>query len=108
MAEIPMDTLIKAQEVVKLIKFYREDNDHVLRRRFHRLHLYNLYQKHDSLVQLDNQLLFLESRVKPDTNDGMAHSDAFEQAAKLDSLISQVGIALKEFGMIKLYVLQEL
>jgi hypothetical protein len=100
MADNPQDTLVAAREVVRLIGFYQQDNDHVLHRRFQRLHLYNLYSKHNCLVELDKELGSLENAIKPQT-DGTPHPEAFEQAPKLDAgLFVRIDDALKDFGMI--------
>jgi hypothetical protein len=93
-----MDVLNKARDVIELIKIYQVDNDHVLHRRFRKLHLYNLYQKHNRLVELDKKLLHLESRLKPVRKVGTSHPDAKDQAASLDALISDIDAALKDFG----------
>jgi hypothetical protein len=92
-----MADVMYARDVVRLVKFYQKDNDHVLRRRFHRLHLYNLYQKHNRLVELDKKLLFLESTMKPD-EDGKVNADAQQQALSLNPLIKDIESALLEFG----------
>jgi hypothetical protein len=100
MTDNAQNTLVKAREVVRLIGFYQQDNDHVLHRRFQRLHLYNLFSKHSCLVQLDKELGCLENAVKPQ-KDGTVHPKAFEQAPKLNaSLYARIDNALKEFGMI--------
>jgi hypothetical protein len=99
MADSVKEILVKVREVVRLVGFYQQDNDHVLRRRFQRLHLYNLYNKHNSLVQLDKEIGYLERVVKPQEN-GTVHPEAFEEAPKLDALFARIDAALKEFGMI--------
>jgi hypothetical protein len=93
-----MDVLNTARDVVEVVKIYEEDNDHVLCRRFRKLHLYNLYHKHNRLVVLDKSILHLERTLEPTERDGTSHPDAQDQAASLDGLISNIDAALKDFG----------
>jgi hypothetical protein len=97
-----MECLLRAREVVGLIRFYQEDKDHVLRRRFQRLHLYNLYNKHNRLVELDQEISHLEEAVMPLAYDGTLHKEAYQQAHELDSLLSQIDDALRQFGTFQL------
>jgi hypothetical protein len=88
-----------ARGVARLINFYQVDHDHVLHRRFHRLHLYNIYQKHDRLVELDKMLGNLELAIKPNEKTGLPEPNAQLQAASLGRLLKDIDIALKDFGM---------
>jgi hypothetical protein len=82
----------------RFVSVYTEDPDHVLRRRFTRLHLYNLYQKHKYLVELDKKA----SKFVRDLTATNAHQDhassTDEGSQKLDEFLSDVDKRLKDFG----------
>ena len=73
---------------------YHEDSDHVIRRRFNRLHFYNLYQKHKCLVEIDEEVAALQRDCRvTDTNPERASS-----SENLDKLLSEIDERLKDFG----------
>jgi hypothetical protein len=87
------------RDLIRLVEFYKDDGDHVLHRRFHRLHLYNLYQKHNTLVQLDAKLRFMENSMVPDEKDGKLDPKVSkEQVDGLDNLLHDIEKALGQFG----------
>ena len=78
----------------RVVTIYDEDSDHVIRRRFNRLHFYNLYQKHRCLVELDEQVAALQRDCRAtDTNPERASS-----TENLDMLLSEIDERLKDFG----------
>ena len=77
-----------------VVSFYDEDPDHVLRRRFNRLHFYNLYQKHKYLVELDEKVRALERDCRV-TNLG---PDQPLPTKALDDLLLDIDKRLKDFG----------
>ncbi|KAF2097344.1 hypothetical protein NA57DRAFT_77600 [Rhizodiscina lignyota] len=86
----------EAIKIVKGVQFSKEDDDHVLKRAFKRLHLYNLYHKHSRLVQLDKKIAELEVGVvggKP----GEPVPDVRNIAVNIGQLLTQVDQALKDF-----------
>ena len=78
----------------KVVSFYLEDPDQVLRRRFRRLHFYNLYQKHKHLVELDERVGRLE-RGCGATNLDPNHTFSTKT---LDTLLLDIDKGLKDFG----------
>jgi hypothetical protein len=91
----------RATEMVQGVKFYKEDRDHVLRRRFERLHLYNLFSKHSRLVDLDTRIAQLEERVEDAAHPrpGQPLPDVHEVAKGINDLIGQIDQALRDFGI---------
>jgi hypothetical protein len=90
---------MNVSSVAKLIDFYQRDHDHVLRRRFHRLHLYNIYHKHNRLVELDRDLICLERAIKQNKKTDEPQPIAQLQAEDLKRQIDVIDSALKDFGM---------
>jgi hypothetical protein len=89
-----------ARRMISIVRFAKEDHDHVLRRRFERLHLYTLYSKHDRLIELDEELAQFERAVTPKKEENYnVTEEAKEQALKFSTLIKQIDDALDEFGM---------
>lgn len=74
--------------------FYFEDPDQVLRRRFRRLHFYNLYQKHKYLVELDEKVGTLERGCGATNLD----PNRTFSTKTLDTLLLDVDKGLKDFG----------
>lgn len=97
----------RAKEMVSIVQFAKEDPDHVLRRRFKRLHLYTLYDKHNRLIKLDEKLAELERAMRPPEMEATLQQrerdeiaeEALKQASELSPLINQIDTALNEFGM---------
>jgi hypothetical protein len=97
----------RAKEMISIVQFAKEDPDHVLRRRFKRLHLYTLYDKHDCLIKLDEKLAKFENAVKPQEREAIPQGretneiaeEATKQALGFSTLIKQIDDALNEFGM---------
>src|SRR4051794_16506773 len=88
-----------AQELAEIVAFAGEDGDHVLRRRFEKLHLYNLYSKHQTLVKLDEKLGELEAAVRSASDkDHELSPKTIEKASELRSLVVEVDKALEAFG----------
>lgn len=77
-----------------IVSFYDEDPDHVLRRRFNRLHFYNLFQKHKYLVELDEEVRALERDCRV-TNLG---PDQPLRTRSLHDLLVDIDKRLKDFG----------
>ena len=77
-----------------VISFYDEDPDHVLRRRFNRLHFYNLYQKHKYLVELDEEVRALER----DCHVTNLCPDQPLRTKSLGELLLDIDKGLKDFG----------
>ena len=77
-----------------VVSFYDEDADHVLRRRFKRLHFYNLYQKHKYLVELDEKVCTLERDCCVAESD----IDQSSPPKTLDNLLADIDKGLKDFG----------
>jgi hypothetical protein len=98
MQDSEVDDINHAKDMINIVAFYQEDNDHVLQRRFLRLHLYNLYTKHKRLVDLDKELLSIEIAVKPEPGTGIISADAYKKAARLQDLLIDIDAALKDFG----------
>jgi hypothetical protein len=95
--------LSRRRNVIELIDFFQEDPDHVLRRRFGRLHLYNLYSKHNNLLDIDKDLVSWENKIRPQLKDGTDHPQADAEISKLDDLYNRIDVALKEFGETQIY-----
>ena len=83
-------------EMHRVVSVYADDPDHVLRRRFNRLHLYNLYQKHKYLVDLDEKVRTLERDLAPTNADHASSTDKGSET--LDDLLLDVDKRLKDFG----------
>src|ERR1700760_1386383 len=90
--DTPMSLLNRAKDVVLMIQHYTEDNDIVLCRRFRRLHLYNLYNKHNRLVELDRDIHHFEDSVMSGKN-GSTSEKAFDEATKFQSLLEKIDSA---------------
>lgn len=88
-----------ARDVIEATKFAAEDPDHVLRRQFQRLHLYNLYSKHDKLVKLDEEIARMEMAVIPG-KDGLVEdpASAIRQAGNLNDILLRISLAIQEFS----------
>jgi len=86
--------------MVQGVQFYQEEDDHILMRRFKRLHLYNLHYKHERLVALDGRMRVLEQRVLglPKTNVDDPIPDIAEIAGNIDGLMKEIDQALRDFG----------
>jgi hypothetical protein len=85
-------------EMCHVVSVYAEEPDHVLQRRFTRLHLYNLYDKHKRLVDLDKKISIIERNMalpNADMHQSIATDEGLE---KLDNLLSEIDKALKDFG----------
>ena len=89
-----------AMKMVEGVKFYKKENDHVLKRQFRRLHLYNLYYKHARLVELDKEIEALEESVDEikDKEKGKPIPDIAEIAKDIDGFMENVDKAIREFG----------
>lgn len=88
-------------EMVRAVGFCKDENDHLLKRRFRRLHLYNLYCKHARLVDLDKRIAQLEKRVWDATHlkPGQPLPNVPEVAVGIDDLIMEIDQALRDFGI---------
>jgi predicted dithiol-disulfide oxidoreductase (DUF899 family) len=85
-------------EMHRVVSVYAADPDHVLRRRFTRLHFYNLYQKHKHLVKLDEKISTLE-RDLAGTNARQDYASSTQQGSEtLDDLLLEVDKRLRDFG----------
>jgi hypothetical protein len=87
-------------EMRHVVSFYAADSDHVLRRRFSRLHWYNLYQKHKLLVELDKKVGLLEETIAESNQNrhgyqGSCHAGTIDE---LDVLLTDIADKLKDFG----------
>ena len=98
MDDSAVDDINNARNAINMIDFYQVDSDHVLKRRFLRLHLYNLYSKHKRLVDLDKELASLENAVRPEPKTGLVSAEAYKKAPCLASLLVDIDAALKDFG----------
>jgi len=92
------------QDLFKIIAVYKQDKDHVLQRRFRRLHLCNLYQKHKVLVDIDEKIAEVqEAMTLKERNEAGKEElawDAYEQASKIPDLLDQLHNAFQDFGNI--------
>lgn len=85
-----------AQEMESVASIYAFDHDVVLKRRFLRLHYYNLYDKHKRLVELDAQLRAYEMFG---SSKNHANLDCMKGMPKMDELLKNIDHGLKDLGM---------
>lgn len=73
------------QDITRIVSFMREDEDHVIFKRFEKINLYNLLSLQHRLTLLDKKIALYED------TDGAFH---------LAKLLSQLGPLIKDYSMI--------
>jgi hypothetical protein len=88
-----------AQDLHQVAKVYGVDPDLVLRRRFRRLHYFNLFYKHARLVALDQSVANYESLKQTISTNGPQPAGTVEETPKIAQLLKDIEEALKDFGV---------
>lgn len=89
------DSII-GQKIV--VDFLEADDDHLIFRRFKRLHLINLYEKHNRLLELDEEAAAVQRDADPKTRDKDAYEEPDDKEAYVSALYANIDQALKDFG----------
>jgi hypothetical protein len=87
-----------AQDLHEVADVYAMDPDLVLRRRFQRLHHFNLYNKHARLVALDQSIADYESLEQAISTTGSQQAGTDGETSKIAQLLKDIEEALKDFG----------
>jgi hypothetical protein len=71
------------QDLTKIVEYMRKDQDHVIFKRFERLHLYNLLSLQHRLTELDTKITACEEDDDPEA---------------LAEILSQLGPLIKSYS----------
>lgn len=88
-----------ANAVDEVARVYAIDPELVLRRRFERLHHFNLFNKHRRLVELDRSVADLEILKHTIGKYEAQTSDATCEPTRALQLLKDIGDALEDFGI---------